>query len=70
MRKPTFEADTHTKDRNYFEGRCLKNANRDKHKYSENVYKGKIQDKFASTNLWDTRTLSHRSGENYIPRDI
>lgn len=34
------------------------------------MYKGKSQDKFAGKNLWDRRTLYHRSGENYIPRDI
>lgn len=70
MRKFIFEVDIYIKDRNYFEGRCLKNVNRDKYKYSENVYKGKIQDKFVSINLWDIRIFFYRSGENYIFRDI
>lgn len=34
------------------------------------MHKGKSQDKVAGKNLWDRRTLSHRSGENCIPRDI
>lgn len=55
---------------NYSEGKCLKNAKNNHQiiKYLENI-QGKLE-KFTSKKLWDKRTLSHRSGENYIPRDI
>lgn len=71
MRKSFFEAATHTKDRNYFEDRCLKKCKKgNNHKCLENIYKRKIQDKYPGKNLWDRRTLSPKCGKNYIPRDI